>query len=114
MTPPLPRRWYLQQIQSLTNRASSTYSAYDDVALYPFHFLTGRPMSTLESWRGWFEAELEAQQGDLSDSQLYTLFIWTVAEWHRLCGYNDTIPLPVDGNAQQFIPVHNTRLHPEK
>ncbi|MGB1251148.1 MAG: hypothetical protein ACPG8W_11075 [Candidatus Promineifilaceae bacterium] len=108
--PPLPRNWYLQQIKSLVHHASGLYSAYDDVVLYPFHFLTGRPMSSAESWRGWFAAELDAQQGDLSDEQLYTLFIWTIAEWHRLHSSSDTIPLPVDGNAQQFVAVDNIRL----
>ncbi len=112
--PPLPRSWYVQQVKSLSHNASSLYSAYDDVALYPFHFLTGRPMSASERWSGWFEAELEAQQGDLSDRQMYTLFIWTVAEWHRLRNSSSAIPLPVDGNAQQFIPVRSSRLRPEK
>ena len=113
-TPPLPRSWYVQQVKALSHNASNLYSAYDDIALYPFHFLTGRPMSASESWRDWFEAELEAQQGDLSDQQMYTLFIWAVAEWHRLRNSSSAIPLPVDGNAQQFIPIRSTRLRPEK
>ncbi len=38
-----------------------------------FEFLTGRPMGANESYGDWFSQQLDAQGGDLSDPQLFTL-----------------------------------------
>ncbi|MFQ5433761.1 MAG: hypothetical protein ACE5FD_02705, partial [Anaerolineae bacterium] len=65
-----------------------------------FEFLTGRPMGANENYSDWFSQQLDAQGGDLSDAQLFTLFVWAHAEWQRT-GCN-SFTLPVNGHGVQF------------
>jgi hypothetical protein len=65
-----------------------------------FEFLTGRPMSANENYGDWFSQQLDVQIGDLSDAQLFTLFIWAHVEWQRAKGHQFSIP--IDKNSMQF------------
>ena len=53
-----------------------------------------------ESYGDWFRQQLEAQIGDLSDGQLFTLFLWSHAEWQR--ARQRKFLLPVNGSGVQF------------
>ena len=114
----MPRDWIEAQLLTLVNDAASrsqTSYGVRQIPIYPFEFLTGRPLTTKDSHRSWFEEQFEAQKGDLSDKQLWTLFVWAFAEYHRVCGgYSHSIALPVNGTSQQFVPVQMLELKPEK
>ena len=76
--PEMPREWLREQILHLgkdANRHGSDRNA--------FEFLTGRPMGANENYGDWFSQQLDTQGGDLSDAQLFTLFVWAHAEWQR-------------------------------
>lgn len=91
---PLPREYMLAQIrQHATTRGESQ----------AFEFLTGRPMSP-DSYSGWFATQLQEAIGTLSDAQLFTLFVWSLAEYDR---HHQRRPfwLPADGQCSTFIPV---------
>jgi hypothetical protein len=93
--PELPREWLKEQILHLvkdTNRYGSSRNA--------FEFLTGRPLNANENYSDWFSRQLAAQSGDLSDAQLFTLFIWAHAEWQR--PRSSQFSLPVNRNGMQF------------
>lgn len=94
--PQIPREWLQQQILHLikdANRQSSDRSA--------FEFLTGRPMGVNENYSNWFSHQLDTQVGDLSEAQLFTLFIWAHAEWQR--ARRGPFSLPVNGHSLQFV-----------
>ncbi len=96
--PGMPRDWLNAQILQLVkaaNRHGSDRSA--------FAFLTGRPMGSNENYSGWFQEQLAAQSGELSDAQMFTLFIWAHTEWQRAQG--KTFSLPVNGQGMQFVTV---------
>lgn len=96
--PGMPRDWLKEQILSLVkeaNRRSSDRNA--------FEFLTGRPMGANENYGSWFKKQFEAQGGDLSDAQLFTLFVWAHGEWQR--ARNRQFSLPVNGHSMQFVAV---------
>jgi hypothetical protein len=96
--PPLPRAWLMAQILHVVRAANRKRS--DRLA---FEFLTGRPMTTAERYGDWFAEKLAAGSGELSDAQLFTLFIWAHSEWERLRARRDQpFPLPVNGNTAQF------------
>ncbi len=65
-----------------------------------FEFLTGRPMGANEKYGDWFAQQMKAQGGDLSDAQMFTLFVWAHTEWQR--ARRDSFSLPVNGNGVQF------------
>lgn len=93
--PGVPRDWLKEQILHLVqdaNRHGSEWSA--------FEFLTGRPMGGDEKYDDWFARQLEAQIGDLSHEQLFTLFIWALSEWQR--ARHGPFSLPVNGSGVQF------------
>ena len=95
--PGVPREWLKEQILHLVkdaNRHGSDRNA--------FEFLTGRPMAANESYGDWFNQQLETQVGDLSDSQLFTLFVWAHAEWQR--AKSGSFSLPINGHGMQFAP----------
>ncbi|HRQ42150.1 MAG TPA: ParB N-terminal domain-containing protein [Chloroflexota bacterium] len=97
--PEMPREWLREQILHLAkdaNRHGSDRNA--------FEFLTGRPMGANENYSDWFSQQLDAQGGDLSDAQLFTLFVWTHAEWQR--ARNSQFSLPVNGHGVQFATYH--------
>lgn len=97
--PEMPRDWLKAQILHLVkdaNRHGSSRNA--------FEFLTGRPMGANENYSDWFSQQLDAQGGDLSDAQLFTLFVWAHAEWQR--ARNSQFSLPVNGHGVQFATVH--------
>jgi hypothetical protein len=43
---------------------------------------------------------MKAQGGDLSDAQMFTLFVWTHTEWQR--AGRGSFSLPVNENGVQF------------
>lgn len=103
--PEMPRDWLKEQILHLVkaaNRHGSDRNA--------FEFLTGRPMGANENgpagqaYGDWFSQQLEDQGGDLSDAQLFTLFVWAHGEWQRARG--GQFSLPVNGHGIQFTPVY--------
>ena len=49
-----------------------------------FEFLTGRPLRNSENYGNWFADQFTSQSGELSNEQLFTLFIWAHSEWQRL------------------------------
>ncbi|WP_420640500.1 ParB/RepB/Spo0J family partition protein [Candidatus Leptofilum sp.] len=96
--PGVPRDWLKEQILCLVkeaNRHSSDRNA--------FEFLTGRPMGANENYGSWFKEQFEAQGGDLSDAQLFTLFVWAHGEWQR--ARRRQFSLPVNGHGLQFVTV---------
>ncbi|MCP5011046.1 MAG: hypothetical protein GY942_13775 [Aestuariibacter sp.] len=91
----IPRDWLKEQILLLVKNANQHGSNRNT-----FEFLTGRPMGANENYGDWFSQQLDAQGGDLSDAQLFTLFIWTHAEWQR--ARNSQFRLPLNGQVMQF------------
>ncbi|NKQ35208.1 MAG: hypothetical protein HF973_06265, partial [Chloroflexi bacterium] len=93
--PGVPRDWLKEQILHLVkdaNRHGSEWNA--------FEFLTGRPMAANENYSDWFSQQMTSQGGDLSDAQMFTLFVWAHAEWQR--SRRGLFSLPVNGNGVQF------------
>jgi len=93
--PGMPRDWLKRQILHLVKSANQRRSDWR-----AFEFLTGRPMTANENYSDWFSQQLQAQGGDLSDAQLFTLFIWAHSEWQR--AGQDAFSLPVNGSGVQF------------
>jgi len=93
--PGVPRDWLKQQILHLVKAANQRSNDRN-----AFEFLTGRPMGANENYSDWFSQQLAAQGGDLSDAQLFTLFVWAHVEWQR-AGRN-AFSLPVNGQGVQF------------
>ena len=57
-------------------------------------------MTANETYSDWFSQQMQARGGDLSDAQLFTLFIWANSEWQR--AGRDAFSLPVKGSGVQF------------
>ena len=93
--PGVPRDWLKQQILHLVKDANRQGSERNT-----FEFLTGRPMGANENYGDWFSQQLETQGGDLSDAQMFTLFIWAHTEWQR--ARHGSFSLPVNGHGVQF------------
>ena len=93
--PELPRDWLKAQILHLTDEGNRHQSGRN-----VFEFLTGRPLGSNESYGDWFRQQLEEQIGDLSDGQLFTLFLWSHTEWQR--ARRRDFLLPVNGSGVQF------------
>ena len=104
--PGLPRAWVQARITDLAEAAGRRRSTGN-----AFEFLTGRPMTANESYGDWFARQLAAQVGDLSDAQLFTLFVWAHTEWERAGGRS--FRLPVDGKGMQFA-GYQERPWPQK
>lgn len=94
----LPRNYLVGQIMRLVQDGQR--ALHQGQAL--FEFLTGRPMKADEDHRQWFAEEFKQQVGELSDGQLQTLFIWTLAEWGRAKQSSNFI-LPTSDTATQFV-----------
>ncbi len=107
--PTMPRSWLLRQIENLVEHGNrqATHSN-SSVRQQMFEFLTGRPMSSSKSHRDWFKTQFEQHRGNLSDAQLWTLFIWTLAELDRV--RHKPFALPVDGKAIQFVEATETQF----
>ena len=93
--PEMPREWLKEQLLLLVTEANRHGSERN-----AFEFLTGRPMGANESHSDWFSQQLATQGGELSDAQVFTLFVWAHAEWQRAKG--QSFSLPVNGRAVQF------------
>lgn len=93
--PEMPRAWVQAQILHLVEAANQHGSGRN-----AFEFLTGRPLGGDESYSDWFKKQLAAQGGELSEAQLFSLFIWAHAEWQRARGR--AFNLPLNGSAAQF------------
>ncbi|HFE65690.1 MAG TPA: hypothetical protein ENJ93_00385 [Chloroflexi bacterium] len=104
--PGVPRDWLKRQIFHLVNSANQRRSDWN-----AFEFLTGRPMTANENYSDWFAQQLQAQGGDLSDAQLFTLFIWAHSEWQR--AGRDAFSLPVNGSGVQFATYQERGWLPE-
>lgn len=103
----MPREWLKEQILHLVgdaNRHGNSRNA--------FEFLTGRPMGANENYSDWFAQQLDTQGGDLSDAQLFTLFVWTHTEWQRV--RHGLFSLPVNGKSVQFATYHERPWHLEE
>jgi len=96
--PGMPRDWLKAQVLHLVKEANRHNSDRN-----AFEFLTGRPMGANENYGDWFKEQFEAQGGDLSDAQLFTLFVWAHAEWQR--ARKRPFSLPVNGHSLQFVTV---------
>lgn len=96
----LPREWMVKYIIALVKERVGI-DGYK-----PFQWLTGRPMNSSERYDDWFVKQLEEQQGDLSDSQVFTLFVMVHDEWKRAKRFGDDgiFHLPV-GGAFQLVPA---------
>jgi hypothetical protein len=97
--PELPRDWLKAQILHLAEAGSRHQSGRGN-GRNVFEFLTGRPLGSNESYGDWFRQQLEEQIGDLSDGQLFTLFLWSHSEWQR--AQRRDFLLPVNGSGVQF------------
>jgi ParB-like chromosome segregation protein Spo0J len=93
--PDVPRDWLKAQILHLAEAGNRHQSGHN-----VFEFLTGRPLSSSENYGDWFRKQFESQIGDLSDAQLFTLFIWSHSEWQR--ARRREFLLPVNGSGVQF------------
>jgi len=93
--PGIPRAWLKAQILHLVKEANRHGSDRN-----AFEFLTGRPMGANENYGDWFSQQMDVQGGDLSDAQLFTLFVWAHAEWQR--AKSDSFSLPINGHGMQF------------
>jgi ParB-like chromosome segregation protein Spo0J len=93
--PDVPRDWLKAHILHLAEAGNRHQSGRN-----VFEFLTGRPLGSSENYGDWFRQQFEAQIGDLSDAQLFTLFIWSHSEWQR--ARRREFLLPVNGNGVQF------------
>ena len=93
--PGIPREWLKAQLLYLVKAANQHGSGRN-----AFEFLTGRPMGANENYSDWFAKQLEAQGGELSDAQLFTLFVWAHAEWQR--AKSRDFSLPLNGHGVQF------------
>lgn len=110
----LPRTWLTTQITELIEQMSSSRSrSYGGhtakVAQYPLEFLTGRPMGSSETHVNWFKDRFQEEQGNLSDGQMMTLFIWVMAERRRL--QQQSFLLPTNGSATQFVRVQEKAIN---
>ena len=84
----MPRSWILNQIDVVIREAHHMGGGR-----YLFERLTGRPMSSSKSSRDWFKEQLAKNVGELNNAQLWTLFIWTLAEWQRIRGREFLLPV---------------------
>ena len=105
--PGMPRDWLKEQVLHLVKEANRHNSDRN-----AFEFLTGRPMGANENYGGWFKEQFEAQSGDLSDAQLFTLFVWAHGEWQR--ARKRQFSLPVNGHGLQFVTVQERLWRIEK
>ncbi len=110
----LPRTWLTTQITELIEQMSlgrsRVYSGHTaKIAQYPLEFLTGRPMGSNENHANWFKDRFQEEQGNLSDGQMMTLFIWVMAERRRL--QQQSFLLPTDGSATQFVRVQEKAVN---
>jgi len=94
--PGMPRDWLKAQVLHLVKEANRHNSDRN-----AFEFLTGRPMGANENYGDWFKEQFEAQGGDLSDAQLFALFVWAHGEWQR--ARKRPFSLPVNGHSLQFV-----------
>jgi len=92
----LPRDWVKAQILHLV-KAANQYGSKRNA----FEFLTGRPMSANETHGDWFARQLDEQIGELSDAQMFTLFVWAHSEWQR-AGSGRLFSLPLNSKGIQF------------
>ncbi len=101
--PEMPRDWLKEQILGLVKDANCRSSDWR-----AFEFLTGRPMGANENYSDWFSQQMASQGGDLSDAQMFTLFVWAHSEWQRARG---SFSLPVNGHGIQFAPYREARWY---
>jgi hypothetical protein len=101
--PGMPRDWLKEQILHLVKDANRRGNNDRNA----FEFLTGRPMGANENYNNWFSQQMESQGGNLSDAQLFTLFVWAHAEWRR--ARNSQFSLPVNGHGVQFAMYRERR-----
>src|SRR5690606_7329625 len=101
--PEMPREWLKEQILHLVGDANR-HSNSNGNRRNAFEFLTGRPMGSNENYGDWFAQQMDTQGGDLSDAQLFTLFVWAHTEWQRV--RHGLFSLPVNGKSVQFATYH--------
>ena len=104
--PKLPREWLKGQILHLV-KAANQYGSQRNA----FEFLTGRPLSASKSYSNWFSQQFAEHIGELSDAQLFTLFVWAHAEWQRARG--NAFSLSINGKGVQFT-TYQERPFPMK
>lgn len=94
----IQRDWLIAEIKSLL-----TGQLNQSDNLRYMQFLTGRPMGD-ESYGDWFSKRLDENAGDLSDAQLYTLFVLALGERERFKGSGD-MWIPADNSFMQMVPA---------
>lgn len=98
---PLPRAWLVEQITLLAadRTGGDTYK--------PFQWLTGRPMKSNERYDDWFQKQFKTHKDEMSDGQIFTLFVLAHDEWKRGQRWGadrKQFFVPVD-DLHQMIPV---------
>lgn len=74
----MERAYMVSQIKTLVEAAGKkTYS------IHPLSQLTGRPMNQAEDYSDWFNSRLDESVGELTDAQLFTLFVVALTEFER-------------------------------
>ncbi len=99
----MPRDWVKEQILHLV-KAANQYGSKRNA----FEFLTGRPLSANETYGDWFATQLDEQIGELSDAQMFTLFVWAHTEWQRAKN-SSLFSLPINGSGLQFADYKETK-----
>jgi len=91
--PGVPRVWMVAVMREMTKEVERYKAAASDSRLV-CEYLTGRPLKAAESHKGWFVEGLEREIGNLSDGQLWTLFMWVTADWMWNREFRYLLPLP--------------------
>lgn len=109
-TPPLPRDWMVAQIDRLAGdrKGGDTYK--------PFQWLTGRPMASNERYDDWFLTQFKINRDDLSDGQIFTLFVLAHEEWQRGQRYGaerNQVNVPANNNFTQMVAAEVTKWEME-
>ena len=56
----------------------------------------------------WFSKQLDEHIGELSDAQMFTLLVWSFAEWQRAKS-SSSFDLPVNRSGVQFANYKETK-----
>jgi hypothetical protein len=91
----ISREWMVAYLLKMVQATPSGFNGYR-----PFQWLTGRPMRSSENYTEWFAEQLKSQQGNLSDAQIYTLFVLVHDEWSRCASDRNEFYIPMGGALQ--------------
>ncbi len=106
----MPRDWFVFQVKYLGGQVKARYGQ-DAALLEP---LTGRPLKSGEGHSEWFLKQFGEQVGNLTDGQLWTLYLWALADWQRMHHQSEGVLFPLDGGGQRFARYWVTDFAPKK